>query len=122
MIGSTIRNRELEINVFRGRALFAGLAILIALSTVAARLIYLQVIKRDHYYTLAEANRISLLPVVPNRGLILDRHNEVLAANYSAYTLEVMPSRVKNLDAMLEELNAIVEIQLQTSARREQKF
>ncbi len=111
MIGSTIRNRELEINVFRGRALFAGFVILIALSVVAARLIYLQVIKRDHYYTLAEANRISLLPVVPNRGLILDRHNEVLAANYSAYTLDVMPSRVKNLDAMLEELNTIVEIQ-----------
>lgn len=111
MIGTTIRNRELEINVFRGRALFAGFAILVALSVVAARLVYLQVIKRDHYYTLAEANRISLLPVVPNRGLILDRHNEVLAANYSAYTLEVMPSRVKNLDAMLEELNTIVEIQ-----------
>jgi penicillin-binding protein 2 len=111
MIGSTIRNRELEINVFRGRALFAGFAILVALSVVATRLVYLQVIKRDHYYTLAEANRISLLPVVPNRGLILDRHNEVLAANYSAYTLEVMPSRVKNLDAMLEELNTIVEIQ-----------
>jgi penicillin-binding protein 2 len=111
MIGSTIRNRELEINVFRGRALFAGFAILVALSVVAARLVYLQVIKRDHYYTLAEANRISLLPVVPNRGLILDRNNEVLAANYSAYTLEVMPSRVKNLDAMLEELNTIVEIQ-----------
>jgi penicillin-binding protein 2 len=111
MIGSTIRNRELEINVFRGRALFAGFAIMIAFSVVAARLVYLQVIKRDHYYTLAEANRISLLPVVPNRGLILDRHNELLADNYSAYTLEVMPSRVKNLDAMLEELNAIVEIQ-----------
>lgn len=111
MIGTTIRNRELEINVFRSRALFAGFVILVALSTVAARLVYLQVIKRDHYYTLAEANRISLLPVVPNRGLILDRHNEVLAANYSAYTLEVMPSRVKNLDAMLEELNTIVEIQ-----------
>ncbi len=111
MIGTIIRNRELEINVFRSRALFAGLVILIAFSAVAARLVYLQVIKRDHYHTLAEANRISLLPVVPNRGLILDRHNEVLAANYSAYTLEVMPSRVKNLDAMLEELNAIVEIQ-----------
>jgi penicillin-binding protein 2 len=111
MIGSTIRNRELEINVFRSRALFAGFMILVALSILAARLVYLQVIKRDHYYTLAEANRISLLPVVPNRGLILDRNNEVLAANYSAYTLEVMPSRVKNLDAMLEELNTIVEIQ-----------
>ncbi len=111
MIGSTIRNRELEINVFRGRALFAGFGILLAFGVLTARLVYLQVIKRDHYYTLAEANRISVLPVVPNRGLILDRNNEVLAANYSAYTLEVMPSRVKNLDAMLEELNAIVEIQ-----------
>lgn len=111
MIGSTIRNRELEINVFRGRALFAGFAILIAFSVLAARLVYLQVIKRDHYYTLAEANRISILPVVPNRGLIWDRNNEVLAANYSAYTLEVTPSRVKNLDAVLEELNTIVEIQ-----------
>ncbi len=111
MIGTTIRNRELEINVFRGRALFAGFAILIAFSVLAARLVYLQVIKRDHYYTLAEANRISLLPVVPNRGLIWDRNNEVLAANYSAYTLEVTPSRVKNLDAVLEELNTIVEIQ-----------
>ena len=111
MIGTTIRNRELEINVFRGRALFAGFAILIAFSVVAARLVYLQVIKRDHYYTLAEANRISLLPVVPNRGLIWDRNNEVLAANYSAYTLEVTPSQVKNMDAVLEELNTIVEIQ-----------
>ena len=111
MIGTTIRNRELEINVFRGRALFAGFAILIAFSVLAARLVYLQVIKRDHYYTLAEANRISLLPVVPNRGLIWDRNNEVLAANYSAYTLEVTPARVKNLDAVLEELNTIVEIQ-----------
>ena len=111
MIGSTIRNRELEINVFRGRALFAGFGILLAFGVLTARLVYLQVIKRDHYYTLAETNRISVLPVVPNRGLILDRNNEVLAANYSAYTLEVMPSRVKNLDAMLEELNAIVEIQ-----------
>lgn len=111
MIGTTIRNRELEINVFRGRALFAGFAILIAFSVLAARLVYLQIIKRDHYYTLAEANRISLLPVVPNRGLIWDRNNEVLAANYSAYTLEVTPSRVKNLDAVLEELNTIVEIQ-----------
>lgn len=111
MIGTAIRNRELEINVFRGRALFAGFAILIAFSVLAARLVYLQVIKRDHYYTLAEANRISLLPVVPNRGLIWDRNNEVLAANYSAYTLEVTPARVKNLDAVLEELNTIVEIQ-----------
>jgi penicillin-binding protein 2 len=111
IVGATIRNREAEINVFRSRAFFAGFLMLVAFGLLAARMVYLQVIKREHYHTLAEANRISVVPVVPNRGLILDRNGEVLAANYSAYTLEVTPSKVKNLDAVIEELNAIVEIQ-----------
>jgi penicillin-binding protein 2 len=110
IVGATIRNREVEINVFRSRAFFAGFCILVAFGLLAARMIYLQVIKWDHYHTLAEANRISVVPVVPNRGLILDRNGEVLAANYSAYTLEVTPSKVKNLDLVIEELNTIVEI------------
>ena len=111
MIGTTIKNREAELNLFRSRALVAGLAILLAFAILAGRLVYLQVMKRGYYHTLAEANRISVLPVVPNRGLILDRNNEVLAANYSAYTLEVTPSRVNNLDKTLDELTPIVDIQ-----------
>ncbi len=111
MIGTTIKNREAELVMFRSRALVAGLAILLAFAILAGRMIYLQVIKRGYYHTLAEANRISVLPVVPNRGLILDRNNEVLAANYSAYTLEVTPSRVVNLDKTLDELAPIVDIQ-----------
>ncbi len=110
MVGTAIRNREHEINVFRSRALFSAFAILIAFGVLAGRMIYLQVVKRDHFQALAELNRISNVPVVPNRGLILDRNKEVLAANYSAYTLEVTPAKVKNLDATIEELNAIVEI------------
>ena len=117
MIGSTIKNREAELTLFRSRALVAGLAIVIAFTIVAGRMLYLQVIKRSYYHTLAEANRISMLPVVPNRGLILDRNNEVLAANYSAYTLEVTPSRVKNLDKTLDELTPIVDIQLRDRRR-----
>ena len=111
MIGTTIKNREAELNLFRSRALVAGLAILLAFAILAGRMVYLQVMKRSYYHTLAEANRISVLPVVPNRGLILDRNNDVLAANYSAYTLEVTPSRVGNLDKTLDELAPIVDIQ-----------
>ena len=59
-----------------------------------ARFFYLQVSQREHYHTLAEANRISIAPIVPNRGLIFDRNGEVLAHNYSAYTLEIVPSKV----------------------------
>ena len=111
MIGTTIKNREAELNMFRARALIAGLAILLAFAVLVGRMIYLQVVKRDYYHLLAEANRISVVPVVPNRGLILDRNNEVLAANYSAYTLEVTPSQVKNLDAVLDDLARVIEIQ-----------
>ena len=111
MIGTAIKNREAELTVFRTRALFAGLCVLIVFAILAGRMVYLQVIKRDYYHTLAEANRISVVPVVPNRGLILDRNGEVLAANYSAYTLEVMPSRVGNLDKALDELATVIDIQ-----------
>ena len=111
MIGATIKNREAELTVFRARALFAGFCVLTAFAILAGRMVYLQVIKHEHFHMLAEANRISVVPVVPNRGLILDRNGEVLAANYSAYTLEVMPSRVANLDKALDELATVIDIQ-----------
>ena len=33
-------------------------------------------------------------PIIPNRGLILDRNGAVLAHNYAAYTLEITPNKV----------------------------
>lgn len=110
MVGTIIRNRDAEINVFRARAIFAAACMFIAFIVLAGRMIYLQVIKREHFHTLAEANRISVVPITPNRGLILDRNGEVLVANYSAYTLEVTPSLVKNLDAAFDSVNSVVEI------------
>lgn len=111
MVGTAIKNREAELNTFRNRVLVGGAIILIAFATLAARMFYLQVMKRDYFHTLAEANRISVVPVVPSRGIITDRNGVVLAANYSAYTLRVMPSRIKNLDAAFDSLAGIVDIQ-----------
>ena len=79
-------------------------------SILFGRFFYLQVVKHDHYHTLAEANRISILPIVPNRGIIVDRNNVVLATNYSAYTLEITPSKIEDLDATIEEIETLVEI------------
>jgi len=58
----------------------------------------------------AESNRTAIVPVVPNRGLILDRNGIVLATNYSAYTLEVTPSKVSNLEQTMDELAQVLEI------------
>ena len=110
MIGRTLRNREAELSVFRNRLAIAALGIVVLFVVLAGRFVYLQVIMRDHYHTLAEANRISVMPITPNRGLILDRNGEVLAANFSAYTLEITPSKVSNLDRALDELAQIIEV------------
>ncbi|MEP7070632.1 MAG: penicillin-binding protein 2, partial [Usitatibacter sp.] len=74
------------------------------------RFSWLQVVQREYYHTLAEQNRISVVPVVPNRGLILDRNGAVLAANYSAYTLEITPSKVANVERAIDELASLIDI------------
>jgi hypothetical protein len=67
-------------------------------------LFHLQVVQHDYYTTRAEDNRISLVPIVPNRGVIVDRNGVVLARNYSAFTLEITPSKVDDLDATIDGL------------------
>ncbi|HJT50311.1 MAG TPA: penicillin-binding protein 2 [Nitrosospira sp.] len=105
-----LRNHLRELHRFRLRlAVSAGFVLLLFL-LLFARFFYLQIQQREHYHTLAEANRISIAPIVPTRGLIFDRNGEVLAHNYSAYTLEIVPSRVSNLETLINKLSTVVEI------------
>jgi penicillin-binding protein 2 len=105
-----LRNVEHELSRFRGRLLVATAAILLLFGALAARLVWLQVIKHEDLSAQAEDNRVSVVPIVPNRGLILDRNGVVLATNYSAYTLELVPSRVGNLERTVDDLAQVVEI------------
>ena len=89
-----LRDVERELDRFRGRLIAAAVFVLLAFGLLAARLVYLQVLRHDELATQAEANRIAVVPIVPNRGLIVDRNGVVLATNYSAYTLEITPSRM----------------------------
>src|SRR5438093_1400550 len=80
-------------------------------SVCAPRWSYLQVVQHRHYQTLAETNRIAIVPIVPNRGVIRDRNGIVLAQSYSAYTLEIQPARIKDLEQTIDALAEVVEIQ-----------
>ena len=75
------------------------------------RLSYLQIVRHDDLQEQAENNRTAVIPTVPPRGTILDRNGVVLASNYSAYTLEITPSQVPDLEATIEELSKLVDIQ-----------
>ena len=107
-----LRDIEQDLDRFRGRIIAAALLVLIAFSLLAARLVHLQVFRHEELATQAEANRIAVVPVVPNRGLIVDRNGVVLASNYSAYTLEISAQRNRQggLDALVEQLATVVEI------------
>ncbi|MFA6061757.1 MAG: penicillin-binding protein 2 [Gallionella sp.] len=105
-----LKNHQQEIFNFRLRLFISiGFALLL-LGTLLARFVYLQAVRHDYYQTLAEKNRISVVPIVPNRGLILDRNGVVLAHNYSGYTLEITPSKVSDLQGTINELATLVDI------------
>jgi len=105
-----IRNLERELDRFRARLLAAGAFVLLCFSLLGARAVFLQVIKHDELSTRAEANRIAVLPVVPNRGRILDRNGVVLANNFSAYTLEITPAKAAPLERTIDALADVVTI------------
>jgi len=118
MIGQALRDQQRELTVFRNRLLLSGLLVIGAFALLVGRFTWLQVVQREYYHTLAEANRISVVPVVPNRGIIRDRNGEVLAANYSAYTLEITPSKVPNVERAIDDLATIIDV----SARDRRRF
>jgi penicillin-binding protein 2 len=107
---TAIRNVQAELSRFRLRVLVASLVVLTCFGLVATRLTYLQVVRHEDLRAQAENNRTAIVPIVPNRGLILDRNGIVLATNYSAYTLEVTPSRVANLEQTINQLAQVLEI------------
>ncbi|MFN3398404.1 MAG: penicillin-binding protein 2, partial [Sulfurimicrobium sp.] len=108
--GAEIRNHQRERHHFRLRLALSAAFVLFAFFLLGVRLFYLQVMQHEHYQTLAENNRITIVPIVPNRGLILDRNGVPLAHNYSAYTLEITPSKVEDLDTTIDDLAGIIEI------------
>lgn len=104
-------NPDGDINRFRFRIGVAAIVVLIAFGILFGRFFWLQVVQHEFYRTRAEDNRIALIPIVPNRGVITDRNGVVLARNYSAFTLEITPSRTDDLEATIDSLAEVIDIQ-----------
>jgi penicillin-binding protein 2 len=115
---TVLRNVEADLARFRSRIFVISLVVLLCFMLLVARLVYLQIWRHDDLRAQAENNRTSVVPIVPNRGLILDRNGIVLASNYSAYTLEITPSKSGPLEQVLDELSGVLDI----SARDRRRF
>jgi penicillin-binding protein 2 len=97
---------------FQERLSVAMIFVLICFAILLARFVWLQVITYNRHSVAAENNRIALIPIPANRGLITDRNGVVIARNYSAYTLEITPAQIEmDVNSLLDELSEVVDIQ-----------
>lgn len=105
------KDRAEESRLVKRRVFVAGVIVILLMSLVVLRLVYLQVLKHDHFITLSQNNRVKILPIPPIRGLIYSRDGVLLAENQPAFSLEIIPERVENLDVVIKELAGLISIQ-----------
>ena len=107
---STIKDASRESRVLSVRAVSAAIIVAVLTVLLLGRLVHLQVFKHEHFTTLSENNRVKIVPIAPTRGLIFDRRGEILAQNLPAFSLEVVPEVVDDVDTLIAELGELIAI------------
>ncbi|UUO23001.1 penicillin-binding protein 2 [Colwellia sp. M166] len=105
-----IRNHSAEANLFARRTFITFIAVLILSLVLFSNIYNLEVNSYQKYQTRSNSNRIKLLPVAPNRGLIYDRNGVLLADNTPVYSLEVIPEQVDDIKKRLSEVSELLDI------------
>lgn len=113
-----IRNQSAEANLFARRTFIAFAVVVLVLLLLFGNVFNLQVESFEKYQTRSNSNRIKLLPVAPNRGLIYDRNGVLLADNKPVYSLEVIAEDVDDIKASIEQVSQLLDI----SPERQTKF
>ena len=123
-----IKDHILERNLFVRRIVSAFIVISLLTTGLIVRLMYLQIVGHEHYSSLAKDNSIKIVPLVPTRGMIYDRHGKVLAENTPSYSLEIIPEQVTDIDDTLQRLQTLLDVsdeeivQYQKLRKRQKRF
>ncbi|EHH1261425.1 penicillin-binding protein 2 [Vibrio parahaemolyticus] len=107
---SQIRDYQAEARLFASRAIVAFFGIVVLMGLLVANMYNIQVNQFQDYQTRSNDNRIKVVPIAPNRGLIYDRNGALLAENRPVFNLELTPEKIKDIDATIQELQTILEI------------
>ncbi|MCR9987043.1 MULTISPECIES: penicillin-binding protein 2 [Vibrio diabolicus subgroup] len=107
---SQIRDYQAEARLFASRAIVAFIGIVLLMGALVANMYNIQVNQFQDYQTRSNDNRIKVVPIAPNRGLIYDRNGVLLAENRPVFNLELTPEKIKDIDATIQELQTILEI------------
>ena len=106
----SIRNHSAEANLFARRTFITFVGVIVMLLILINNAYELEVTSYEKYTTRSNENRIKLLPVAPNRGLIYDRNGVLLAENKPVYSLSIIPEEVSDMDETLANLRALISI------------
>lgn len=106
----TLKDHLRETHLFNQRILVVSIGLIILFTALLIRIFYLQIIAHDHYSTLSEDNRYTLLPLAPTRGLIYDRNGILIAQNLPTFTLELVPAKLANLDETIKTIEQYITI------------
>ncbi len=100
----TLKDVLREARLVNDRLIIAALCAGVLFLIVMARLVLLQIVEHEHFNALSVKNRVDIIPVAPQRGLIFDRHGVLLAENIPTFSLEMTPENVVDMDATLAAL------------------
>jgi penicillin-binding protein 2 len=123
-----IRDHHAETALFARRSIVAILLVIVVLGGLLFNMYHLQVQQHQQYQTRSNDNRIKVMPLAPNRGLIFDRRGRLLAENRPVLSLEIIPERVPDLEDTLMRLTALLDLdeqqlaQFEDNRRRERRF
>jgi penicillin-binding protein 2 len=106
----TLKDHHREFKLFLSRSVVAGVLVTVALGTVVLRLVQLQVVRHEHFTTLSQDNSVKLDPLPPTRGLIYDANGILLAENYAAFSLEIIPEKAGDVAATIDRLEDVLPI------------
>ncbi|MFQ3249848.1 MAG: penicillin-binding protein 2 [Glaciecola sp.] len=124
----TIRDHTAEANLVARRTVVSFILVSFLMLVIIANLYQLQVRQYEDYQTRSNGNRIKVLPVAPNRGLIYDRNGVILAENKPVFSLEITPEEVDDLDATIEQLSELMSLseseisEFNNSLKRQRRF
>src|SRR6187399_2018920 len=92
------------------RAILLHVVIVCVITGFLGMFWYLQIVKGTDYALLAENNRLRRIAMPPTRGVVLDRHDEVLASTRPALNLVLVREGLTDADAQLKRLEGVLNI------------
>ena len=97
-----------KLNLINRRMFITGSFKILIMIGIVSRLFFLQVKENKRYLTLSDKNRIREWKLAPVRGEFHDYFGNVIAGNFEAYQLHVIPEQVENFRYVIYRLKDLL--------------